>query len=1306
MPQGSAGYLYTITLDASSALASAKTFTAALKQELAGVNMSQALGTGDLQKQLQAIRASAGKAGAALHNAAMQGQGGFRQTYNQMNLLQTRVKDFQETVRRLGIQPQEWIDASQVNRYAMALQAAQRRVWGIRGMGAQAQMYGREMMGVGLGVLGGAGMAAREYAQFAEPMGRAARNLELNAEMTEELDSKLRSLAGTASVFDPTEQAEGLYLWAAATGEVVDSSAEMDQLLGRVGEVQKLASLGMVSYGQAVEAVTDVQSQFQLGVEDTSNIVATIVKVAATSKAEVGDLAEAFKYAGTYAHQTNTSFEETAAILQLLSAYGLRGSMAGRGLARMLENLIAPSKAAKEELDALFETAFGRTDVLVTAEGNFVGTANAVRILAEATENLTQAERAEFVARITTQNASRILLPLLNAELEARKRGISALEENEKIITDQADAHTVAYQKMMKDIYGYEVSLKSAADTMEFQWSNFLDSTDGRVKMTQAAFQGAMTTIGRSVMQTALPAIEALAKQLQTVAAYAEAHPGTVSGILQTAAVTVAIGLLLSALGKGVTLYADYKALAMAATFKRAVDKFGAEVALFYQAQAMRPTPAFTGGLAAPSGTVARGAAPLTGAAAAPAAAGAASLGGFLAASTIGTAMLGAVLAASNYVAKLETGRGLLDLMETKTEAMAAYMEATALAAERLQALGVEGGQGVDWLEGEVSRAEEDLAKWKEWMRLSTEYVPETLAERAEIYERLEREVPRQYQHKRGGIDVDLLREGYAEAEARVNALKDALSVARGVQIEMTQDVELYSRYVTEAAEATNYALGYALSKEAMDNIMGRGPAAGPAAGTGQQWGEALPREITSSVQAWAEATAAAGDVDIITSAQLADLTAFADALGVDIEKLGIFTSSMGDLTAVIQGFTGGTIQSATNLLRAFAGEIPSTEELAIGMAGNAQGTWGRMSGLVGAGVSSGQINTMWGEYLSGLEMVYAEAENMDRYQGELLVAHYQEAWSQIVTTAENAQEEMTKAAEQAAKDQKKAYEDAAKGLRGIVEKALEPTEVTAQDMADTRAGIYEEKWDEAARQMRAAMAGSARWKEMIPDEVWMQGADAARDYGKRWIDEFYAGAHPEAIRWEPLLDSIEQALAQAAGEQNLVDMTIQKLAEERGITATSEQVMSALAQAGLISPATAIGGVMGQMDLAGAGEQAFKDAMEYAMPAIETALKESDMSGPSDALAQGLSGGFAEKIKSADWGTMIQSEMKSDISGSKEKFTGLGEDIGGFMWNGIVDTFEGSKFFWAVVEATVRALNSAAAQIEGVETEKQAGAP
>jgi hypothetical protein len=201
--------------------------------------------------------------------------------------LSARLKVFDQEAAKAGFTAGGWQKAGRFQQTMGALQVAQRQVWGIRGMGAQMGMYGSQMMGAGVGALGGAGMAAKEYGEFAAPLGRAARNLELNDKLTKELDASLRQLAGTVSVFDPTKQAEGLYLWAAATGEVVDSSAELDTLLGRVGEVQKLASLGMVSYGTAVASVTDIQSQFQLNVTDTESIVATLVKVAATSNFQV-----------------------------------------------------------------------------------------------------------------------------------------------------------------------------------------------------------------------------------------------------------------------------------------------------------------------------------------------------------------------------------------------------------------------------------------------------------------------------------------------------------------------------------------------------------------------------------------------------------------------------------------------------------------------------------------------------------------------------------------------------------------------------------------------------------------------------------------------------------------------------------------------------------------------------------------------------------------------------------------------------------------------------------------------------------
>ncbi|WP_269207931.1 phage tail tape measure protein [Streptococcus equi] len=65
---------------------------------------------------------------------------------------------------------------------------------------------------------------------------------------------------------------------------------------------------------------------------------------AADTNAEVGDMAEALKYAGPVAGALGISLEETAAAIGIMSNAGIKGSQAGTTLRTSLSRLTDPTK--------------------------------------------------------------------------------------------------------------------------------------------------------------------------------------------------------------------------------------------------------------------------------------------------------------------------------------------------------------------------------------------------------------------------------------------------------------------------------------------------------------------------------------------------------------------------------------------------------------------------------------------------------------------------------------------------------------------------------------------------------------------------------------------------------------------------------------------------------------------------------------------------------------------------------------------------------------------------------------------------
>lgn len=120
-----------------------------------------------------------------------------------------------------------------------------------------------------------------------------------------------------------------------------------------------------------------------------------------------------------------------------------------------------------------------------------------------------------------------------------------------------------------------------------------------------------------------------------------------------------------------------------------------------------------------------------------------------------------------------------------------------------------------------------------------------------------------------------------------------------------------------------------------------------------------------------------------------------------------------------------------------------------------------------------------------------------------------------------------------------------AQDMRSLVESILQPTSVTAADMAATRAGTYVDAWDEYGRKMRAIAADQGSvWRQMVPVDILNQGEDAIKGWAEQQEKLFYAGRVPDQINWDDFVNRAREEVASQQARENMVAMAAQKLAE------------------------------------------------------------------------------------------------------------------------------------------------------------------
>ena len=212
-------------------------------------------------------------------------------------------------------------------------------------------------------------------------------------------------------------------------------------------------------------------------------------------------------------------------------------------------------------------------DAFSDQEGNFIGIANVIEKLADGMAGMTQMEGADFLNSIMDANAARTILPLINMQIEARKRNINAISAEQKILEGRSDAEVDAYVQMRQELGGYEISLKSATDTYNDQWGDYTKNVSGQMNLISARWSSTMVTMGKAITTSILPDLDMLTTKVNDLAGAATKNPDLVNAAIKGVGVVAAVGALTVVLGKGVQFIADVKMIIAAAQMSAAADK-------------------------------------------------------------------------------------------------------------------------------------------------------------------------------------------------------------------------------------------------------------------------------------------------------------------------------------------------------------------------------------------------------------------------------------------------------------------------------------------------------------------------------------------------------------------------------------------------------------------------------------------------------------------------------------------------------------------------------------------------------------
>lgn len=168
---------------------------------------------------------------------------------------------------------------------------------------------------------------------------------DINEVTFERMKAQARSL-GESTRYTAT-QAAGAFKFLAMAG--LDAIEAMEALPGTL----QLAAAGGLDLATAADLATNVLAGLGFEVSQLGRVNDVLARAASRSNTSVMELGEAMKIAGPAAKGSNESFEDVVSVLGRLADAGIKGSLGGNAVKRMLILLQNPTKKAKEELERL-----------------------------------------------------------------------------------------------------------------------------------------------------------------------------------------------------------------------------------------------------------------------------------------------------------------------------------------------------------------------------------------------------------------------------------------------------------------------------------------------------------------------------------------------------------------------------------------------------------------------------------------------------------------------------------------------------------------------------------------------------------------------------------------------------------------------------------------------------------------------------------------------------------------------------------------------------------------------------------------
>lgn len=345
------------------------------------------------------------------------------------------------------------------------------------------------------------GDAVSTYADFDQAMANTAAICGATADDYARLQQVALDM-GKATTKTATESAEALGYMSLAGWDVNESIAGLEPIL-------RLSEATQMGLATSSDLVTDSLSALGLQVDDLGGYLDVVAMANNKSNQTAQMLMEAYIAVGGTMKNLHVPIQESAAALGVLANRGIKGSEAGTALNAVINNLTTGTGQAGKMMDKLGISAFD-------SNGKFIGLAETLRVVDEATKDMTEEQRNAALAALGGKEHIDALNDLISGLNTTTADGRSEWEA----LTDDlynADGALSTMAATVTDTLKGAISIfGSAMDDMKIRLAQtFAPAAKGAINAVSAVIPSITDRIaaaGNAFVEYALPKVEAFAQ--------------------------------------------------------------------------------------------------------------------------------------------------------------------------------------------------------------------------------------------------------------------------------------------------------------------------------------------------------------------------------------------------------------------------------------------------------------------------------------------------------------------------------------------------------------------------------------------------------------------------------------------------------------------------------------------------------------------------------------------------------------------------------------------------------------------------